>query len=138
MTDRIELYKLVVQTITANEQRRQQVNAAYSTMLIASLAAIGGIERLDPLYVVLPALPLALLWLANLRSFLRLAEAKFAVVAELEKGFDIQPFGMEWELVKASSNGLSPGLARLEMTLPAVVALTCIGYLVARGLGLSQ
>jgi len=123
-TERLELYRLVTDTITANEARRQQMMTIYVSLIVAGFAAIGSIEALDPLYVVAPALPLSLVWLASLRYFRALSEAKFKVIDELEQGLTVKPFAMEWALMKQPKLGLSV----LEMTLPIAVCLGCITY----------
>lgn len=145
-TELIELYKIVVNTITANEQRRQQGNAVYLSMVAAGMAAIGGIKNFDPVYLALPALPISLIWFASVRYFRQLARAKFRVIGEIEKNFSIRPFELEWQHFKSSTDGnlrlpkwlrLRFGLTHLEMCVPAFLAAASALYLMSRAFGLT-
>lgn len=127
-TERLELYRVVVDGITANEARRQQMMTVYVSLMVAGFAAMGSIETLDPLFVVIPALPLSVVWYASLRYFRALATAKFKVIAHLEKGFSVKPFEMEWKSMCHPKVGLSV----LEMTLPVVIMLACVVFLILR------
>jgi len=132
MGERIELYKIMVDTITANEKRRQQVNSVNISLLVAGMAALGGIKGLDPIYVALPAFPLAAIWLLSILYFRRLAKAKWDVVHDIESNFEHQPFYKEWRKLKEQSNYISFGLTHLEMFVPFAICLSSTLYLVFR------
>ena len=107
MTDKeeaLELYKTYVDTITANEQRRQQLAAFYLSLVAAGIALLGTIKGIDPLAVLGPMFVIAAVWYATIRYFRRLAQAKFKVIAELESHFTIRPFQLEHRYYKSKSN----------------------------------
>ncbi len=132
MSHRIELYKVMISTITTNEQRRQQVTTVNTSLVVAAMAALGGIKGLDPIFVAMPALPLALLWLLSIRYYRVIAAAKWSVVAALEKEFEAQPFSDEWKAVKDRVKWLRFELTHLEMAVPAVIIAASIVYLLGR------
>jgi hypothetical protein len=136
MGDRIELYKTMIGTIIAHEQRRQQVTSVNISLLIAGMAALGGIEGIDPAYIALPAIPLAAIWLFSVQYYRRLAEAKWGVVQELEQHFETQPFTEEWTRVRAANPLVLVGLTRLEMSVPTIILAVSAIYLANRVLAL--
>lgn len=135
----LELYKTYVVTITANEQRRQQLSAFYLSLVAAGVAALGAIKNLDPLYIVGPAFVISLIWYMSIKYFRALAKAKFKVVAEMENRFPVQPFALEWKFYKddnktedAKERTVRPGLSHLDMAVPFVLLLASGGYLAIR------
>lgn len=128
MDERLELYRIVVDSITTNEARRQQVMNINITLMIGGLAAIGGIETLDPLFMVVPGLLLSVIWLGSVRYFRALAQAKFSVISTLEEGFEIKPYALEWKNMKK----VTFNLTHLEMFVPTLVIVICIAYLILR------
>lgn len=134
MSESIELYKIMIDTITANEQRRQQMTSVNISLLVAGAAALGGIEKLDPIYISLPALPLAMIWYLSIQYFRRLAKAKWAVVHEIEKEFEYQPFYDEWRKTKEEPNHLPFGLTHLEMVVPAIIFSVSLIYIAHRSI----
>lgn len=130
MAEKLELYRLMVETVSANEARRQQMMTLYVSLFVAGFAALGSIEALDPLYLVVPALALSIVWYSSLRYFRALATAKFAVISHLEEDFPIKPFDMERKATPKRKLELS----QLEMMLPALTILACMLYIVARNL----
>lgn len=132
MTDRLELYKVMVGTITATEQRRQQSTTVNTSLVVAAMAALGGIKGIDPMFFALPAIPLCLIWLLNIRYFRRIAAAKWKVVIALESKFDAQPFGDEWAILMADTKRLRFELTHLEMAVPISILVASLGYLVFR------
>lgn len=135
MTDKeeiLELYKVFVGTITANEQRRLQLTAVFLTLMAAGVTALGTIKDIDPMYIVAPAFVVSLVWFSGIRHFRRLAKAKFKVIATMERHFSIRPFELEWNIFSSSADGGSTkdenrkprfrfGLARLEMFVPGAL-----------------
>lgn len=132
MGERLELYKVMIATITAAEQRRQQVTTVNISLVVAGMTALGGIKGLDPIYIALPALPLAVIWLSSIRFFRRVAKAKWEVVGELEREFEAQPFGDEWRTVKDKLDVMPFGLTHLEMFIPAAIITASTLYLIFR------
>ena len=141
----IDLYKIVVDTITANEQRRQQVTTTYLTVFAGGMAALGALKDIDPIFLAIPAIPVSLIWYSSVRYFRRLAKAKFAVIGQMEKEFCLQPFELEWKHFKHQPKRFSwlPdtlrgrfGLTQLEMLIPAILAVSATAYLFWRLLNL--
>lgn len=127
MTDqpsKAELYAIFVETITAAEQRRQQISSIYYSILIAVSAFLGSDIKVDTAYVILPFSLISLIFFAKIKYFRNLATAKFAVINELEKNWDIRPFEMEWaEFKKSGKFKFSGVLTQLESAVPLLVAL---------------
>lgn len=122
----LELYKVMVETITANEQRRQQASALYLSLIAAGITALGAIKGLDPIYIALPSCLVALIWFRTIVYFRRLASAKFNVISKMEKNFSIHPFELEWKIFKKGSEKgwrklFSHGLTELEMIVPGLL-----------------
>ena len=65
MNEHIEIYKVVVDTITANEGRRQQANAAYLGMLAAIAMVAAAIPDLPLIAPISVAFAIALTWFAT-------------------------------------------------------------------------
>ncbi|MBI1385433.1 MAG: hypothetical protein GC150_11030 [Rhizobiales bacterium] len=102
------------------------------SLVVAGMAALGGLEGLDPVFVVLPALPLAAIWFFSIRYFRRLSKAKWEVVHEIESQFQHQPFIDEWKKVKDAPDWIPFGLTHLEMFVPLAIIATSTLYLVFR------
>jgi len=138
MTDQqqnLELYKTFVDTITATEQRRQQASGIYLSLLSAGAATLGIAKDLDPIYIVIPALTISLIWLTSLFYFRGLAEAKFKVINKLEADWPVKPFEFEWQAFKAIRQKkplLKISLTYLEMVPPALIFLGGLIYLIVR------
>lgn len=132
--ERLALYQVMVDTITANEGRRQQVFGVFMTLVAAGLTALGSIESLDPAWMAVAGLIASVVTTASIDYFRRLATAKFAVVAELEAEMSYQPFGREYEILLRSRRW-HISLTWLESVIPMVVAVGCLGYLLGRLVG---
>jgi len=132
----LEIYKIFVDTITANEQRRQKINSVFITLSATGIAAAGAIEDLDPIYVAVPGLLVGLIWFAQVRFLKRLATAKFQVIEQLEERLSYRPFAEEWKFFKGSDetpfSSFRFGLSGLEMIVPLVLLLGCSLYLIHR------
>jgi hypothetical protein len=123
----------MVETITANEQRRQNASAIYIALVSAAIAFWGANLSIDPLVVVAPVTVGSLLWALKMFYFRSLARAKFAVIAEIEKDWELKPFEMEWRLFKSSNMSWArPGLSLLEMLIPTLIFAAGIIYLIFR------
>ena len=87
---KLEVYKVFVSTITANENRRQQASVVYLGMVAAIVTAVGVVHNNMPLiYPASLIFLISVIWLLTIRYFRRLAKAKFAVVSEIEKIFPL-------------------------------------------------
>ena len=96
----IELYKTYVETITANEHRRQSIGALYTSLIAAAGVLLASDREFDPHWIALGVLVISGVWLASVRYFIRLAQAKFVVIRQLEDQFSIKPFRREWQAFK--------------------------------------
>lgn len=133
MTDReeaLELYKVMVGTITANEQRRQQSATIFMSLIATGFAALGIVEDLQPIYIATATALVSVVWFLTVKYFKRLAKAKFEVIAQLEKHFAIWPFDLEW---KAFNHGSKADrrklrLTSIELIVPGMLATVSILY----------
>ena len=132
MTDldrKLEIYKVFVTTITANENRRQQTSTVYLGMVAAVVTAAGVVRDIPLIYPALVILSISVIWFFTIRYFRRLAKAKFAVVSKIEEGLPIAAFEMEWQILSAGKNNRI-GLTHLEMFVPSLIAASCAVYIV--------
>ena len=131
----LELYDTFVGTLISTEQRRQQASGIYLSLLSAGAAALGIVKTIDPIYIVLPAFVISVIWLASLHYFRALSKAKFEVIAQFEKGWEIRPFELEWKEFQKLRNKnmfLKLGLTHLEMLTPLLIGIVSFIYLIAR------
>ena len=135
MTDQpntLELYRIMVATITANEGRRQQASAVYMSLVSAGVAVLGA-GAVNPYFVLLPIMAIAAVWFVTIRYFRALAQAKFAVIVELEREWHIRPFAMEWQHLKENWRWRGLELSNIETYLPVAVFVLALGYAVWLG-----
>ncbi len=129
MREELEIYKIYVRTIIATENRRQRAATAYLS-IIAAIATVSSIIGDIPLVVPIGAIIfVALIWLATVYYFRRLAKAKFSVISSIEPILPIQPFKEEWKHFKKGGILTKVGLTRLEMWIPTLIILLCGIYL---------
>ena len=129
MNERLEIYKIFVETITANEGRRQQAATAYLGIMAALFTAAWSIPDLPRLIPAIAVLVISITWFATVQYFLHLAQAKFAVIQEIEKEFSLPAFKLEWDYFnKHNGNGFLR-LTRIEQVVPALAAIICAGYI---------
>lgn len=134
MTDadrKLEVYKTFVETIIASENRRQQVSTIYLGMVVAVSTVAGAVEKIELIYPASIVLVLSTVWFLSVRYFRKLAHAKFFVISEIEKDIPIAAFQLEWNKLK-SENGSQVSLTYLEMSIPVMLGLLCIGYILFR------
>lgn len=131
--DTLELYRIVVETIISNEQRRQQISSVFLTLIAAGFGAVGAIEKLELIYVTVPASIVSAVWWAQVRFLKNLATAKFYVLNKLEEKLSFQPFHEEWLFLKRakSDDGKNRtwfrlGLSQIEMLVPSFIFIACI------------
>ena len=132
MSERIEVYRTFVGTITAAESRRQRASTAYLGMVAAVATVSVAVPGLSKVWLATVILVVALTWLATVAYFRRLAKAKFAVIEEIENGMEIPVFRNEWRHFKRQNGRFAPSLTRLEMVPPFVIALSSGVYVAYR------
>lgn len=128
MSEHLEIYKVVVDTITANEGRRQRANTAYLGMLAAIATAAAAIPHLPLIAPISAIFVVALTWFATVLYFRRLAQAKFAVITEIEKTLVLPAFKLEWQHFNGRRKFYQLSLTHLEMVIPAGVAVVSAAY----------
>ena len=130
----IELYRVMVDTVIANEHRRQQISSVFITLIAAGFGAAGAIKDFELLYVTTPAMFVSIVWWAQVRFLKRLATAKFHVIGMLEERLSYQPFKEEWCFLKRQSSGEARtwfriGLSQIEMTVPLAIFVACLSHI---------
>lgn len=124
----VEIYSIYVQTITANEQRRQTLAAFYLSLVAAGIALLASEKDIQYIAIAIPITIVSLVWFATIRYFRNLAKAKFIVIADLESNFEIKPFTKEWEYYKQEKGRLKIGLTHLELIIPIVIFYSSTAY----------
>ncbi len=130
--ENVNIYGIYVQTITANEQRRQTLAALYLSLVAAGIALLASEKITHYIAVAIPISIVSIVWFATIKYFRNLAKAKFKVIEELEKDFEIKPFGREWEYYKMEKGGLKIGLTHLELIIPIVIFTASSIYVLYR------
>lgn len=143
-------YRLYVDTAERVSDRRATVNRFYVTIqtsLLAALAIVGGyklftqepaqaaqvttfLDQVQTPVVLIAAvlgIALCLIWRNNLKAFSTLNTAKFAIILEMEKSLPFQPFGREWDKLKALKY---PPLTKVEAVVPVLCLLVYVALLV--------
>ena len=132
MTDldrKLEVYKVFVSTIIASENRRQQASTTYLGMIAAIVTVVGAIRDMALIYPAVVTWVISVLWFLSIRYFRKLAQAKFSVIAEIEKDLPIAALMMEWREFRGERND-QIGLTHLEMILPILTVVVCTTYIV--------
>ncbi len=126
----VQIYGIYVQTITANEQRRQTLAALYLSLIAAGIALLASDKVTQYIAIAIPVSIVSIVWFSTIRYFRNLAKAKFKVIAELESDFDIKPFEREWEYYKLERGGFKIGLTHLELIIPIVIFSISSAYII--------
>lgn len=135
MTDKeekLELYKVMITTVIANEQRRQQAITIYLSLISVAIASLGAIKGIDPIFIIVPAMVISLVWLRTIVYFRKLAQAKFKLIHEIEMDFSIQIFKKEWDYFKRKQSIFDTGLTYIEMFIPLAITILSLSYITFR------
>ena len=136
----LALHKLYAEMANAVSQRRDNANKFFLTLATAPFAllvlASRGYHDVFSNQLVMAAsgaigIAVSIAWVLNLLTYKKLNEAKYRVITEIESELPHAGFTREWKLLEASNY---PGLTKIEMILPIVVAVVycaLIGYTVA-------
>lgn len=115
-------WQTCVDMANSTSQRRDSMNNLFATLNIALIAATSIVWDLKSIIMAIGGIILCGAWLAFVRYFRQLNEAKFKVINNLEKKLPQQPFADEWKILKKQKN-TSEG-TKLERILPiAFIAL---------------
>ena len=129
--ENLELYKVMVSTITANEARRQQISSVFLSLIGLGSAGAGAFHAsLDFLYISVPGAFLSMIWWMQIGYLKRLAKAKFDVIEMMENKMAFQPFATEWRIFKGTTPRAT--LSEIEMLVPMLCFLVCAIYTGAR------
>lgn len=145
-SEMLELYSVYVETVTANEQRRQALSAFYTTIIAAGAAFLTSDNDYDHVWIISAIFVISVIWYLTIRYFRRLAKAKFEVIKLMESHFAVQPFGLEWKFFKGDlpDNAEAPrkkrrwirfSLTHFDMVIPLVSLISCGAYLLYRLFG---
>lgn len=132
MQNIVEIYGVYVQTITANEQRRQALSAFYLSLVAAGIALLASEKEIEYLAIAVPISIVSFVWFSTIQYFRNLAKAKFKVIAELEDCFEIKPFAHEWGYYKQEKGKYTIGLTHLELIIPSVLFVASSIFIVYR------
>ncbi|TXL12628.1 hypothetical protein BMR04_15250 [Methylococcaceae bacterium HT3] len=69
MQNIVEIYGVYVQTITANEQRRQALSAFYLSVVAAGIALLASEKEIEYLAIAVPISIVSLVWLSTIQYF---------------------------------------------------------------------
>lgn len=125
----IGIYSAYIQTITANENRRQALSAFYLSIIAAGVALLASKSDVHYIVIAIPAAVVSLVWYFTLKYFRSLAKAKFKVIESLESQLEFKPFSTEWEHYNNDGDGLKFGLTQLEVIIPISIFTLNILYI---------
>ena len=97
-------------------QRRDAMNNLFATLNIALIAATSIVWDLKSIIMAAGCVILCSVWLAFVKYFRQLNEAKFKVINYLEKKLPEQPFADEWAILKKQKKRMEG--TKLERVLP--------------------
>ncbi|MDX2275827.1 MAG: hypothetical protein NW206_10290 [Hyphomonadaceae bacterium] len=132
--DRLALYRLLVEQANFIAVARRETTRFFLTFNTAVFGGFGLVysDRVDfPMFMLFVAAfgmaMVCFLWSSLVQYYGRVATAKFQVIFEVEKHFDLQPFRLEEQKVLADYSGWSFSASRLESYLPIIFALAYLG-----------
>ena len=109
-SERLELYKLMVEMADRVSQRRQAANSFYlsiDTLLITASAYIGttAVSARVTLLVCFAGVMVSSLWVKAIESYKSLNAQKFDIINEVEKNLVVKPYTEEWERINHDIHG---------------------------------
>ena len=123
----LEIYRIYVTTIIAQEQHRYQIIAVYSTLMAGAWAILVTTDETLQTLIIMAIYVISIIWFLTVCAFIRLSKAKFAVISRLEVEFSVQPFGWEWEYIK-NQKAPNARLSLLDVCVPLLVAIFAFIY----------
>lgn len=107
MSDKLEIYKIAVDTAESVSSRRMTANGFFVTINTALVGFLGVLyeklaedKRTVLIFMSAVGVMLAFAWFFALRSYKRLNKAKYEVIHKIEKDLPYQFFDDEWEALK--------------------------------------
>ena len=139
----LEQYKLYVELTERVNQRREQSNRFYVTLVTAIMALLILAARLGVSDGVWPfiflvsgefGMALSAVWFVNLDSYRQLNRAKFDIINKMEKQLPATPYTGEWELLRPKDGPANYfQLTRVERFVPVIFGLLFLGLSVYAG-----
>lgn len=121
--DKSDELKMLVDTISAAESRRQFAATAHITataVVAAILTSLGNYSLFLPPLIMLF---ISVSWLSNTVSFNRLLRAKWHVAEQLQEGLGIRTFIDEKNHLSSNKGFLSTSISKSEYLLPALIVI---------------
>lgn len=109
-------WQTCVDMANSTSQRRDAMNNLFATLNIALIAATSIVWDLKSIMMAVGGVILCSVWLAFVKYFRQLNEAKFKVINDLEKKLPEQPFSDEWTILKKQKKRTEG--TKLERILP--------------------
>lgn len=130
-SERLELYRIMVETVTANEARRHNINSVFFSLFVGIAAAGSAIEDFSNFHISLLSLALSIFWYAKIKYLRDLATSKFKVILRMEREFCDQPFSEEWRYLGFGEGfkGRRITISDVELSVPLIVFFLACFYL---------
>lgn len=129
INQKIEIYGIFVRTITAAENRRQQASTIYLGIIVAVFTVAGAVDELPRALPAIATLATSIIWLATVKYFRRLAQAKFAAIKSIESDLPVAPFKLEWQEFDRRRK-YKFGLTQIEMIAPLAIGIVALLYVI--------
>jgi hypothetical protein len=124
----VDIHATVVETACSSETKRQSVSIT-SEAIISAVAAVAATDKdFAFIYMTLPLMIVSAIWFVTVRYYKQLANAKWAVVHEIEAELPFAPFKREWDLYKTQKGWLTFGPSTLEQVIPALIFCAAAAY----------
>ncbi len=109
-SERLELYKIMVEMADRVSQRRQAANSFYlsiNTLLVGSSAYLGtSLTSFRPEFLIsIAGILVCIYWNRSIISYKTLNTAKFSVINNIELSLVIRPFTDEWAKLDPDGDG---------------------------------
>ena len=109
-TERLEVYKLMVEMADRVSQRRQAANSFYltlNTLLVGGSAYLGAtpVTARSTVLVPVAGILVSFYWIKAIDSYKTLNTAKFKVINSIEERLVEKPFTMEWRELDPDGDG---------------------------------
>lgn len=117
----VDIHATLVETACASETKRQSVSVTSAGLISAGAALAASNKDFVLIYMIIPAMVISAIWFVTVRFYKQLANAKWAVVHDLESQLPYAPFKREWELYKANKSRFTFGPSTLEQVIPALI-----------------
>lgn len=129
LTQRIEIYKTYVTTLTATADRRQRATAVHFGMFVLVVTIAGAVGESNPALPLSLAFLVSISWFSSIRYYRHLEEEKISVIEELERDMSFTVFRNERERFQQKYRR-GGTLTDIEMLIPTVLLTFSLALLV--------